>query len=64
MEDCWAGGWAVSWVLQMVGQMVGSLDSLVVVLMGMQLVAEMVGLKANGLVAQMDHRKDDRLVES
>ena len=50
--------------MQMVGQMVGSLDSLVVVLMGMQLVAEMVGLKANGLVAQMGHRKDDRLVES
>ena len=54
----------MSWVLQTVGQMAGSLDSLVAALMGMQLVDEMVDLKANGLVAQMDHGKDDRLVES
>ena len=54
----------MSWVLQTVGQMAGSLDSLVAALMGMQLVDEMVDLKANGLVAQMDHGKDVRLVES
>ena len=50
--------------MQTVGQMAGSLDSPVVAPMGMQLVAQMVELKANGLVAQMDHEKDDRSVES